>query len=184
MPKGRAPALAAVPLLAASLIGCGSLPRLEDYPTLSLAQTSFLYASDGSLITELHADQDRVVLTFGQMPQSIRDATVAIEDRRFYQHHGVDLRAILRAAYDNLAAGRTIEGGSTITEQLVKNLYTGDERTVRRKIDEAVLAWQLEDRMTKDQILTEYLNTVYFGAGAYGIQAAARTFFGVDAAHL
>jgi penicillin-binding protein 1A len=185
MTKGRGPALAAaILLLATVLTGCGGLPRLEDYPTLSLAQTSFLYASDGSLITELHADQDRVVLTFGQMPQSIRDATVAIEDRRFYQHHGVDLRAILRAAYDNLAAGRTIEGGSTITEQLVKNLYTGAERTVRRKIDEAVLAWQLEDRMTKDQILTDYLNTVYFGAGAYGIQAAARTFFGVDAAHL
>jgi penicillin-binding protein 1A len=185
MTKGRGPALAAaILLLATALTGCGGLPRLEDYPTLSLAQTSFLYASDGSLITELHADQDRVVLTFGQMPQSIRDATVAIEDRRFYQHHGVDLRAILRAAYDNVAAGRTIEGGSTITEQLVKNLYTGDERTVRRKLDEAVLAWQLEDRMTKDQILTDYLNTVYFGAGAYGIQAAARTFFGVDAAHL
>ncbi len=185
MTKGRGPALAAaILLLATVLTGCGGLPRLEDYPTLSLAQTSFLYASDGSLITELHADQDRVVLTFGQIPQSIRDATVAIEDRRFYQHHGVDLRAILRAAYDNVAAGRTIEGGSTITEQLVKNLYTGAERTLRRKLDEAVLAWQLEDRMTKDQILTEYLNTVYFGAGAYGVQAAARTFFGVDAADL
>jgi penicillin-binding protein 1A len=185
MTTGRGRALAAaILLLAALLTGCGGLPRLEDYPTLPLAQTSFLYASDGSLIAELHADQDRVVLTFRQMPQSIRDATVAIEDRRFYQHHGVDLRAIVRAAYDNIAAGRTVEGGSTITEQLVKNLYTGDDRTVRRKIDEAVLAWQLEDRMTKDQILTEYLNTVYFGAGAYGVQAAAQTFFGVDAVHL
>jgi penicillin-binding protein 1A len=184
MPKGRAPALAAVLLLAPLLIGCGGLPRLQDYATLPLAQTSFLYASDGSLITDLHADQDRVVLTFGQMPQSIRDATVAIEDRRFYQHHGVDPHAILRAAYDNAVAGRAIEGGSTITEQLVKNLYTGDEHSLRRKFDEAVLAWQLEDRMTKDQILTEYLNTVYFGAGAYGVQAAARTFFGVDAGRL
>src|SRR5437899_5296228 len=148
MPKGRALALAAVPLLAAALIGCGGLPRLRDYPTLPLAQTSFLYASDGSLITDLHADQDRVVLTFAQMPQSIRDATVAIEDRRFYQHHGVDPHAILRAAYDNALAGHAIEGGSTITEQLVKNLYTGDEHSLRRKFDEAVLAWQLEDHMT------------------------------------
>src|SRR5205823_7447144 len=133
MTTGRGRALAAaILLLAALLVGCGGLPRLEDYPTLALAQTSFLYASDGSLIAELHADQDRVVLTFHQMPQSIRDATVAIEDRRFYQHHGVDLRAILRAAYDNLAAGRMIEGGSTITESLVENLLMGVERTVRR----------------------------------------------------
>ncbi|MDP9331404.1 MAG: transglycosylase domain-containing protein [Actinomycetota bacterium] len=185
MTKGRGLPLAAGSLVLVTLLsGCGGLPRLEDYPTLPLEQTSFLLASDGSLITQLHAEQDRVVLSFRQMPASIRDATVAIEDRRFYQHHGVDLRAVVRAAYDNAQAGQIVEGGSTITEQLVKNLYTGDAETFRRKFDEAALAWQLEDRMTKDQILTEYLNTVYFGLGAYGIQAAARTFFGVDAKDL
>ena len=185
MTKGRGLAVAAAFLLLTTpLVACGRLPRLQDYPTLPLAQTSFLYASDGSLITQLHADENRVVLSYNQMPQSIRDATVAIEDKRFYEHHGVDLRAIVRAAYDNAASGQTIEGGSTLTQQLVKNLYTGDERTFLRKFDEAVLAWQLEDQMTKDQILTEYLNTVYFGQGAYGVQAAARTFFGVDAKDL
>jgi hypothetical protein len=178
MTKGRGLGVAAAFLLLTTpLAACGRLPRLQDYPTLPLAQTSFLYASDGSLITQLHAEQNRVVLSYNQMPQSIRDATVAIEDKRFYEHHGVDLRAIVRAAYDNAESGQTIEGGSTLTQQLVKNLYTGDERTFLRKFDEAVLAWQLEDEMSKDQILTEYLNTVYFGQGAYGVQAAARTFF-------
>ena len=156
------------------------LPRTA----IPLAQTSFLYASDGSLITELHAGEDRVVLSRTQMPQAIRDAVVAIEDKRFYYHHGFDLRAIIRAAYADVAAGQIVEGGSTITQQLVKQLYVGDDETFRRKIDEAVLAWQLEDRLTKDQILTKYLNTVYFGQGAYGIQAAARSYFGVDAKDL
>jgi penicillin-binding protein 1A len=165
---------------------CGGLPRLDDYrkQALPLAQTSFLYASDGSLITELHAGEDRVVLPMAQMPASIRDAVVAIEDKRFYYHHGVDLRAIVRAAYADVSAGEIVEGGSTITQQLVKQLYVGTDETLRRKIDEAILAWQLEDRLTKDQILTKYLNTVYFGQGAYGIQAAARSYFGVDAKDL
>ena len=165
---------------------CGGLPQLSDYRqrSIPLAQTSFLYASDGSLITELHAGVDRVILSRTQMPQTIRDAVVAIEDKRFYYHHGFDLRAIIRAAYADVSAGRIVEGGSTITQQLVKQLYVGDDETLQRKIDEAVLAWQLEDRLTKDQILTKYLNTVYFGQGAYGIQAAARSYFDVDAKDL
>jgi len=165
---------------------CGSLPRLSDYRerSIPLAQTSFLFASDGSLITELHAGEDRVVLSRTQMPQAIRDAAVAVEDKRFFYHHGFDLRAIVRAAYADVSAGEIVEGGSTITQQLVKQLYVGDDETFKRKIDEAILAWQLEDRLTKDQILTKYLNTVYFGQGAYGIQAAARSYFGVDAGDL
>src|SRR5206468_7039613 len=134
---------------------------------------SFLYASDGSLITSLHATEDRVVLTEGQMTQDVRDAVVAIEDRRFYEHHGIDPEAILRAAVNDLRSGHVVEGGSTITQQLVKNLYVGDDQSFGRKVDEALLAWQLEDRLSKQEILTRYLNTVYFGEGAYGIQAAA-----------
>jgi membrane peptidoglycan carboxypeptidase len=158
--------------------------HLEDVPRRALAQTSFVYAADDTVITELHAVEDRVVLPTSQIPDSIRDAAVAIEDRRFYQHHGIDGRAIIRASYVNLRDGTIEEGGSTITQQLVKNLYTGGDRTLARKLSEASLAWQLEDRLTKEEILTRYLNTVYFGQGAYGVQAAARTFFDVDAPDL
>ncbi|HET9672909.1 MAG TPA: transglycosylase domain-containing protein, partial [Actinomycetota bacterium] len=168
--------------LAVVLAACGV--DLADYPRRPLAQTSFVLAADDSLIAELHAVEDRVVLPTGRIPDHIRDAVVAIEDRRFYLHHGIDGRAIARAAYMNVRTGEIVEGGSTITQQLVKNLYTGGDRTFARKLSEATLAWQLEDRLSKEEILTRYLNTVYFGRGAYGIQAAARTFFGIDAEDL
>jgi penicillin-binding protein 1A len=173
-------------LFLAFATACGALPELDDYREheLPLAQTSFLYASDGTLITELHAAEDRVVLPPRSIPASIRDAAVAIEDKRFYYHHGIDIRAIVRAAYADATAGEIVEGGSTITQQLVKQLYVGTDETFSRKIDEAALAWQLEDELSKDQILTRYLNTVYFGQGAYGVQAAARSYFGVDAKDL
>ena len=170
-------------MLAIVATGC-SVPDLDDYEQRPLAQTTFLYAADGSLITELHAVEDRVVLRRGEMPQALRDAVVAIVDRRFYSHHGIDPEAIVRAAVVNTEEGTIVEGGSTITQQLVKLLYVGDETTLRRKWDEALLAWQLEDRFTKDEILTKYLNAVYFGQGAYGVEAAALTYFGVDAEDL
>ncbi|TMK19504.1 MAG: PASTA domain-containing protein [Actinobacteria bacterium] len=185
MRKVRGPLAACVVLacFACGMVAC-SPPRLQDYHVRPLAQTSFLYASDGSLITALHATENRVALTSAQMTQNIRDAVVAIEDRRFYTHHGVDPEAILRAAVNDLRSGHVVEGGSTITQQLVKNLYVGDDQSFGRKVDEALLAWQLEDRLSKQEILTRYLNTVYFGEGAYGIQAAAKTYIGVDASDL
>jgi membrane peptidoglycan carboxypeptidase len=158
--------------------------QLENVQRRPLAQTSFVYAADDSLITPLHAVEDRVVLSSSQIPAPIRDAVVAIEDRRFYLHHGVDGRAVVRATYVNVRDGGIAEGGSTITQQLVKNLYTGGDRTISRKVSEAMLAWQLEDRLSKNEILTRYLNTVYFGQGAYGVQAAAQAFFDVDARRL
>jgi penicillin-binding protein 1A len=182
MQMRRRMALGLLVLIAAGT-ACG-LPQLADSQPKQLAQTSFLYAADGSLITPLHAGVDRVMLSYAQMPQSIKDAVVAIEDQRFWYHHGVDGRALLRAAYINVAAGKIVEGGSTITQQLVKNLYVGDEQTIGRKIDEAALAWQMEDQFSKEKILAKYLNTVYFGQGAYGVQAAARTFFDEDAKDL
>jgi penicillin-binding protein 1A len=102
---------------------------------------------------------------------------VAVEDERFYEHHGVDYQSVARALVLNFRAGGVVQGGSTITEQYIKNAYVGNERTYTRKIREAVLAWQLEDKWSKDKILTEYLNTVPYGAGAYGVQAAAETYF-------
>ncbi len=156
-----------------------------DLPTLrearrdadALPETTFLYSADGTLITRLHAGEDRVVVGSNRIPEVVRDAVVAIEDQRFYDHRGVDLRALLRAAYIDAARGEVVQGGSTITQQLVKNVYVGGEQSVTRKIREAYLAWQMEQKLTKDQILTRYLNTVYFGNGAYGIQAASETYF-------
>lgn len=156
-----------------------------DLPTLrearqeaaELPQTSFVYASNGQLITRLHAGEDRVVVRARRIPDVVRSAVIAIEDQRFYDHSGLDLRAVLRAAYVDATSGRVVEGGSTITQQLVKQVYLSDATTLNRKINEAYLAWQMEHRFTKEQILTKYLNTVYFGNGAYGVMAAARTYF-------
>jgi penicillin-binding protein 1A len=146
----------------------------------ALPETSFIYSADGALITTLHAGENRVVVRSRKIPDVVRDAVIAIEDQRFYDHSGLDVRALLRAAYRDATIGEVVEGGSTITQQLVKKLYVGDEQTVGRKIREAYLAWQLEQRMSKDRILTRYLNTVYFGNGAYGILAASETYYGVE----
>ena len=181
--RRRFPVFGLISALLVVTAGC-DLPNLDDYDPLPLAQTSFLYAGDGSLITELHAAENRVVLRERQMSPFLRDAAVAIEDRRFYVHHGVDMRAIARAAVVNANEGEVVEGGSTITQQLVKNLYVGTADTLRRKLDEASLAWQLEDRLSKDEILTKYLNTVYLGEGAYGVESAAQTYFSADADEL
>ncbi len=146
----------------------------------ALPETSFIYSADGALITTLHAGENRIVVRSRKIPDVVRDAVIAIEDQRFYDHNGIDLRALLRAAYIDATTGEVVEGGSTITQQLVKKVYVGDEQTIGRKLREAYLAWQLEDRLSKDRILTRYLNTVYFGNGAYGIQAASETYFGKE----
>jgi penicillin-binding protein 1A len=169
----------------ATLLVCVLAASACDLPTLrearrqaiELPQTSFLYAANGALITRLHAGEDRVVVRATRIPEVVRDAVIAIEDQRFYEHSGLDLRALLRAAYIDATTGEVVQGGSTITQQLVKKAYVGDEQTIGRKVNEAYLAWRMEQRFTKEQILTKYLNTVYFGNGAYGIMAAARTYF-------
>ena len=111
-------------------------------------------------------------------------ATVAIEDRRFYQHGGIDVEGIARALWKNVNAGQVVEGGSTITQQLVRNLYISRERTVERKLKEACLAIKLNDAWTKDRILATYMNQVYYGNLAYGIEAAAQTYYSKNAVEL
>jgi penicillin-binding protein 1A len=174
-------------VLALALLGQGcGLPDLDHTQARArpLPQTSFLYAGDGSLITSFHSEQNRTSVPFLEIPQVVRDAVVAIEDRRFYDHKGVDLKALIRALYVDAKSGRILQGGSTITEQYIKNRYLGSARTLKRKVQEAYLAWQLEHRLSKNEILTRYLNTVYFGHGAYGIQAAAKTYFSEPASDL
>jgi len=149
-----------------------------------LDQRSYVYASDGSLLTTLQAEIDRQPVPLSEIPQHTRDAVLAVEDADFYAHDGVNLRATVRALVKNVDEGETVQGGSTITQQVVKEELVGNAQTVDRKAREAVLARRLEDAMTKDEILERYLNTVYLGNGAYGVQAGAETYFGIGAAQL
>lgn len=140
--------------------------------------SSHIYDSAGNEIAIIHATENRVPVKIEQIPANLQHAFIAIEDNRFYEHKGVDPRGLLRAVYTNLVAGEIAEGGSTITQQLAKNAYLTQDRTYKRKIQEIFLALQLEKQYTKQEILELYLNQIYFGQGAYGVQAAAKTYFG------
>ena len=177
--------VAAIPLL---LLGAGAVGFAYVYGTIPpvppLRQTTYLVDRTGRPITELHAAVNRTIIPFWRMPLHLRQAVVAVEDKRFYSHDGVDPFAIARATWADLEDGSFDQGGSTITQQYVKTVFTGSEPTLGRKIREGVIAIKLEHELTKDQILAKYLNTIYFGHGAYGVQAAARTYFGRDAEDL
>jgi penicillin-binding protein 1A len=132
---------------------------------------------DRRVLAILRGDESRVLVPSEEIADVMKQAIVAVEDRRFYEHDGVDVRGIARAVVQDVRSKSVVEGGSTITQQYVKNAYARNERTIARKVREAALAWQLEQQWSKDRILTAYLNTIYFGNGAYGIQQAARTYF-------
>ena len=149
-----------------------------------LDQRSYVYAADGSLLTTLQAEIDRQPVPLAEIPQHTVDAVLAVEDADFYAHDGVNLRATVRALIRNVDEGETVQGGSTITQQVVKEELVGNAQTVDRKAREAVLARRLEEMMTKDEILERYLNTVYLGNGAYGVQAGAETYFGKGVAQI
>src|SRR6266536_786538 len=142
-----------------------------------LAQRTTIYASNGKQLGVL-ADENRVVVRINQIPKIVRDAVVAIEDDRFYEHKGIDFRGIARAAVEDIRSGAIEQGGSTLTQQYVKLIVINDtSETFDRKIREAAYAVQLEKQLTKDQILQDYLNAAYFGEGAYGIATAAQHYF-------
>jgi penicillin-binding protein 1A len=142
-----------------------------------------ILANDGRLIGN-RGDTGGETIRIEQLPDHVPNAVIAIEDRRFRSHFGVDPVGLVRAVAKNLAAGRTVEGGSTLTQQLAKNMFLTPERSLKRKVQEVVLAVWLETEYSKDEILEMYLNRVYFGAGAYGIEAAARRYFDREAAEL
>ncbi|HXV33157.1 MAG TPA: transglycosylase domain-containing protein [Gaiellaceae bacterium] len=177
---------------------------LASLKPVSIGENSFVYAADGSLLGSIPAEQNRQVVALDQMSPLLAQATVAIEDRRFYSHDGVDYEGIVRAAVKNLQEGEIVQGGSTLTQQLVRNLYIGREVSWERKTTEACLAIKLEEEglpklwgrvppgltpvelkaWRKDRILETYLNQVYFGAHSYGAEAAAQTYFSKRAAEL
>ncbi|HEX3293920.1 MAG TPA: transglycosylase domain-containing protein, partial [Solirubrobacterales bacterium] len=155
------------------------LPQLEAKKEFAEAKNSQVVDDQGNRIGTLLSNDNRILIDSGDISPYMKEAAVAIEDRRFYEHNGVDLQGLFRAGIENLIPGGSTQGGSTITEQFVKNaLEAQNSRTVFQKFREAALAYEIERHWDKDKILTEYLNTIYFGEGAYGIEAAARTYFG------
>ena len=168
----------------AAVLAYGSSCDLGSLQSVRIGQNTFLYAANGSLLGSIPAERNREPVTAENMSLWIRKATIAVEDRRFFDHGGVDLEGIARAAVRDVRAGEIVEGGSTITQQLVRNLYISRERTVQRKVKEACLATKLDDAWTKQRILTTYLNQVYYGNQAYGIEAASQTYFSKPAKDL
>src|SRR5918999_2232284 len=153
----------------------GEIPKLDPAYQERIEKDGYIYANDGkTVLAVLRGEQSRVLLEPDQIAPLMKHAIVAIEDHRFQEHDGVDLRGILRAAWQDISNREVVEGGSTITQQFVKNALIEDDRTISRKVKEAALAWQLEssEGWSKDRILTAYLNTIYFGNGAYGVQQA------------
>ena len=137
-----------------------------------------VYASNGrTVLAVLRGNESRVLVGTDDIAPIMRQAIVSVEDQRFFEHNGIDVQGVARALWQDVRQQGIVEGGSTITQQFVKNAYIRNERTLARKVREAALAWQLEQRWSKDRILTAYLNTIYFGHGAYGIQQAARAYF-------
>jgi penicillin-binding protein 1A len=153
-----------------------SIARLElkDYTTGLVTK---IYSSDGHVFKEFF-EQKRILITLAQVPKDLVDATLAVEDKSFYTHLGVDFIGILRALWVNLRERKIVQGGSTITQQLARNLFLNPERTVLRKVKEAILALEIESTYTKDEILELYFNQIYYGSGAYGAEAAAQVYFG------
>jgi penicillin-binding protein 1A len=179
-------AAAAVPtgmLVAESVKGAAAgLPDLDELKPLRQPERTQVYDRNGRLIEVLHDEQDRIVVPLAKVSQQLQQAVIAAEDARFYEHGGVDDRGILRAALANVVEGDVAQGGSTITQQLVRNAYPDlRELSLVRKIKEAALAAQLETRFSKQEILEGYLNRIYFGAGYYGVEAASKGYFGRNA---
>ena len=153
------------------------LPQILSLETYRPSSVTRIYSSDNVLLAELFVEK-RDPVPLNAIPDDLKKALIATEDRNFYQHSGVDLKGILRAVINDIRARKFVEGASTITQQLAKTLFLTSRKTMLRKIKEAFLAFQLERRYTKDEILELYLNQVYFGSGAYGVESAARIFFG------
>ncbi len=174
--------------LAGALIGIAKA-YVDTAPTLDLAaldaqdKTSFIYDSEGNLITDYKGTEDRVMVSIDEIPEMLKNAFIAVEDARFYEHNGVDVKRIVGAFISNMTAG-TSQGGSTITKQLIKKTVLSSEQSYKRKLQEAYLAMELETRYTKDQILESYLNTIFLGGSYYGVKVAAYGYFGKELSEL
>ena len=153
------------------------LPQIQSLESFRPHAVTRIYSANKAVLDEIYLEK-RDPIPLKQIPQYLKSALVATEDRKFYKHSGVDIKGIARAVIKDIKAGKFVEGASTITQQLAKTLFLTPRKTIVRKVKEAILAFQLERRYTKDEILELYLNQVYFGSGAYGVASAASIFFG------
>jgi penicillin-binding protein 1A len=159
-----------------SLVNYLELPDVKQLESHRPKSATRLYADDGTLYAELFVEK-RIPISISEMPKNLKNAFIAIEDVRFYHHVGIDLRGIVRAAYRNVTKQTLAEGASTITQQLARNLFLTPTKSFKRKIEEAILALNIERTYSKDEILNMYLNLIYLGEGAYGVEAASYTYF-------
>jgi len=166
-----------------ALVNYLEIPDVKILETYKPKSATRLYADDGSLFAEIFVEK-RIPIPITQMPEHLKNAFIAIEDVRFYKHFGIDLRGIGRAMFRNIFKGHITEGASTITQQLARNLYLTRQKSFKRKIEEAILAVQIERTYSKDEILNMYLNLIYLGEGAYGVEAASYTYFHKKASEL
>jgi penicillin-binding protein 1A len=162
----------------------GEIPKLDPSKQRRQENTKIYDSTGKKVLAILRGNENRVLVEYGDIAPVMKQAIVAIEDRRFFEHRGVDLRAIGRAIWADITEKEVVQGGSTITQQFIKNTYVRNQRSIARKLREAALAWQLEQQWSKKRILTAYLNTIYFGNGAYGVDQAALTYFGHHAKRL
>ena len=155
------------------------IPSLDPARLQRQEVDGYIYAGNPNkrVLAVLRGSQSRILIASKDISPKMKHAIVAVEDKRFYEHRGVDVHGIVRAVWEDVRNKKVVEGGSTITQQFVKNTYLHNQRSIGRKLKEAALAWQLKQRWSKDKILTAYLNTIYFGNGAYGIEQASRTYF-------
>ena len=159
------------------------LPDVRVLKSFEPSTVTLMYSDQDQLIAELYLEK-RIVVPLNKIPTQLKQAALAVEDANFYRHMGIDLKAVFRAFLTNMKAGRVVEGGSTITQQLSKTLFLTRERSLARKIKEAILSIRMELIFTKDEILEMYLNQIYYGHGSYGVEAAARTYFGKSVQNL
>ncbi len=169
-------------LAAAAVLGlvtryAAELPPVESMRDYNPSLVTKVYGADGSVIGEYFVER-RVIIPLSRIPKALQDAFLAAEDASFFEHHGLDFKAVLRATMRNALAGGVVQGASTITQQVARNMFLSSERRLARKIKEAILAYRIEKHFTKQDILGLYLNHIYLGQGAYGVQAAALTYFG------
>ncbi len=158
------------------------IPKLDPAYQQRLAKNGYITTPDGTRnLALIRGNQSRVIVRSDQISPLMKQAIVAIEDQRFFEHRGIDVRGVMRAVWADIRNKSVVQGGSTITQQFIKNAYVHSAPSITRKLKEAALAWQLEQRWSKDKVLTAYLNTIYFGNGAYGVQQASQVYFGHNA---